>query len=706
MPRKTPDLNVLMAAHFARTRAGSGDDGSFWRHLVQRSGQAIQDPYSEHSGVFGAIRALVNHLISVPIVLFRGTGDDARLVEAGPWFDFFRRPSSEFTTKEILTHTWTYAMTGGEAMWVLYGRNGLIDERSVPVEVQVLPGPLFTDKTRDGMLTHWEYRPPGGSMVRLETWQVLNHRPVPRLGNPRRGMSPLAPIRRAIRSDDMAARYNEAFLGNDATPGGILSTDTDISVDQAKKQAELWRDQQGGPNKSGKTAVLGNGVKFQPIGTSHKDMEYLGQREWTRREISEATGVPPPLLGNWEAVHSKESARSVLKSFWEGTLIPYLVGMQATLNERLFARRVDGENLRAVHDLVDVEALQEEQGARRENAAKDRALGVPLNEVVNRHDLGYEDQGESGDVGLVAFSLQTVDMAAGTDLPPEPEPAPPPPEAPPPAPPAEEDEPDDEDADEDDEENGRAFTATRRSDKRERMAREYSKFLAHHQGKMRTALRRKVFKTYRRETLEMVEKAAREIDGSTVDEWLAKTRGEWDELMADQTRPATENVIEATLQRAETQIGASLQHIDMTSPAVLEIIAESGARKVKAVGTVQDGIRKTLLQGSAEGEGLHDLQARIKRLFNQYDAAGSLRIARTETAAASTKAKNETLIAEGIKQHEWLSSGGPNVRDSHMIDGEIVDIGTPFSNGLMYPLDPNGPAEEVINCACEALPVV
>jgi len=696
MPR-IRDLNDRMAAHLARTRGGPTGDASFWRHTFLRSGTAIRDPYSEHSGVFGAIRALVNHLISVPIVLFHGQGDDKELVESGSWFDLFKRPSRFFTTKEINNLTWTYALTGGEAMWVLYGRTGLVDERSVPVEVQVLPGGLFTDKTDSmGMLTHWEYKPPTGSTVRLEPWQVLNYRPVPLLSNPRRGMSILSPISRTIRVDDMAARYNEAFLGNDATPGGILSTDADITPEQAKKQAMLWRDQHGGSNKTGKTAVLGNGVTFQPTGTSHKDMEYLGQRQWTRREIAEATGVPPPLLGDWEAVHSKESARSVLKSFWEGTLIPYLLGMQATINERLIMGRVDGDDLHATHDLVDVEALQEEQGARRDNAAKDRAMGFPLNEVQARHDLGYEEQGDSGDVGLVAFSLQTTDMAAGTDLPLEPDPAPIPPQAPPPAPSPEEEE--------DEEEEGRS--RIRRASGRARAANEFGKFLDQHQKPMRTAIRRQVFKKYRAQTLAFVEKAARDIDGQTVDEWLAKMRGEWDDLIADKTRPSITTTVEATLARTESQIGQSLQHIDMTHPAVLEIIAESGARQMKAVGTVQDGIRKTLLQGSAAGESIGDLQARIKRLFNQYDASGSLRIARTETAAASSAAKQETFTAEGVKEHEWLTAGGGDIRDSHMIDGEIRKIGEAFSNGLMYPLDPNGPAEEVINCRCEALPVV
>jgi hypothetical protein len=55
----------------------------------------------------------------------------------------------------------------------------------------------------------------------------------------------------------------------------------------------------------------------------------------------------------------------------------------------------------------------------------------------------------------------------------------------------------------------------------------------------------------------------------------------------------------------------------------------------------------------------------------------------------------------------WLSSRDGKVRSfaagdefDHTNDGEIVPIDDLFSNGLMYPLEPNGEAGNVINCRC------
>jgi uncharacterized protein with gpF-like domain len=54
----------------------------------------------------------------------------------------------------------------------------------------------------------------------------------------------------------------------------------------------------------------------------------------------------------------------------------------------------------------------------------------------------------------------------------------------------------------------------------------------------------------------------------------------------------------------------------------------------------------------------------------------------------------------------WLSMRDEKVRDSHRaIDGEVRNLGEQFSNGLLFPHDPNGPADEVVNCRCDLLAV-
>ena len=53
----------------------------------------------------------------------------------------------------------------------------------------------------------------------------------------------------------------------------------------------------------------------------------------------------------------------------------------------------------------------------------------------------------------------------------------------------------------------------------------------------------------------------------------------------------------------------------------------------------------------------------------------------------------------------WLTAGdGNRVRESHQaLDGQEIKATDDFDNGLEYPRDPKGEAEDIINCRCSLL---
>lgn len=86
----------------------------------------------------------------------------------------------------------------------------------------------------------------------------------------------------------------------------------------------------------------------------------------------------------------------------------------------------------------------------------------------------------------------------------------------------------------------------------------------------------------------------------------------------------------------------------------------------------------------------------------------AMTIARTEMHRIQTKASMDTCYKAREKRAEvikiWDSTLDSRTRDSHMrVDGEQKELEEKFSNGLLYPGDPNGPAAEVINCRCALL---
>lgn len=118
-------------------------------------------------------------------------------------------------------------------------------------------------------------------------------------------------------------------------------------------------------------------------------------------------------------------------------------------------------------------------------------------------------------------------------------------------------------------------------------------------------------------------------------------------------------------------------------------------------------VSRGIATGMSYSQIARNLSGKMTGLYG--NPGGSLayaqRIARTEghriqcQAAMDCCYKAREKGADVVKQ--WDSTLDARTRDSHAkVDGEIKELDEKFSNGLMFPGDPNGKAAEVINCRC------
>ncbi len=114
-----------------------------------------------------------------------------------------------------------------------------------------------------------------------------------------------------------------------------------------------------------------------------------------------------------------------------------------------------------------------------------------------------------------------------------------------------------------------------------------------------------------------------------------------------------------------------------------------------------------ITQGILQGESIPDIAKRLQSVTDMNHKA-ALRNARTMTGSAENAGHmNAYKRAEdmGIElEKQWVATFDNRTRTSHRnLHGETQEINTLFSNGLMYPKDPNGPSEEVYNCRCRVI---
>lgn len=110
------------------------------------------------------------------------------------------------------------------------------------------------------------------------------------------------------------------------------------------------------------------------------------------------------------------------------------------------------------------------------------------------------------------------------------------------------------------------------------------------------------------------------------------------------------------------------------------------------------------------GEGMPKAAARVADSL-QVSANRAMTIARTESAAAVNGADNSIAVElhdQGIVTRKvWLATSDDRTRPDHDdADGQAADADGTFTVGgatLAYPGDPDGDADQVINCRCTTL---
>lgn len=118
-------------------------------------------------------------------------------------------------------------------------------------------------------------------------------------------------------------------------------------------------------------------------------------------------------------------------------------------------------------------------------------------------------------------------------------------------------------------------------------------------------------------------------------------------------------------------------------------------------------VMREISRGIAQELSYQEMARNLKTTTN-VDFNKALRITKTEghrvqcESAFNVQVRAKEKGANIMKQ--WDSTLDSRVRPSHQkVDGEIVDVEETFSNGLMFPGDPNGSAKEVVNCRCALL---
>jgi len=155
---------------------------------------------------------------------------------------------------------------------------------------------------------------------------------------------------------------------------------------------------------------------------------------------------------------------------------------------------------------------------------------------------------------------------------------------------------------------------------------------------------------------------------------------------------------------SKKKLGADIRPTVTANAVAADFIRTYGLAKITQISrTTLDDIRLILAASAELSE--RDIARAIRDVAPTKSASRAQTIARTESHSAAAYAAQMSVESTGVEmRREWVTAVDERAREDHiMADGQIVGMNEPFIVGdsaLMYPGDPDGSAEQVINCRC------
>lgn len=147
------------------------------------------------------------------------------------------------------------------------------------------------------------------------------------------GLSPLTAAGLAANQGLAIQKNSAAFFGNASNPSGILSAPGSISDDTAKRLKEHWESNYTGA-KSGRTAVLGDGLRYEAMSVSPVDAQLLEQLKWTAESVCMAFHTPAYKIGAG-TVPTYGNAEVLNKIYYDDCLQALIESLELALDEGL-----------------------------------------------------------------------------------------------------------------------------------------------------------------------------------------------------------------------------------------------------------------------------------------------------------------------------------------------------------------------------------
>lgn len=349
-PHKFAQKSSRFGAMNARQYAGR----AVW--TPRRYDALIEEGYRKNAIAYRAVSIIARGAASVPWRIFKRRQE----LSEHPLLKLIHQPNPIQAGSAFIESIISYLLLSGNSyVEVLQGEKHPAELYVLrPDRVRVIPGP-------NGIPHRFEYHV-NGEARQVGIDPVTASSPILhlKLFNPLNdwyGLSPLESAITAIDQHNEVSAHNLSLLQNGGNPSGALVVGKNTPDDRLDEEnlailreslEQLYR----GSKNAGRMLILEGDFEWQEMGLSPKDLNFVEGKNLSAREIAQAFGVPPMLVGvPGDATYS--NYREARLHLWEDTILPLLDYLTDELNR--FLVPMFGADVRLAYDIEGVPALSE-----------------------------------------------------------------------------------------------------------------------------------------------------------------------------------------------------------------------------------------------------------------------------------------------------------------------------------------------------------
>jgi len=505
--------------------------------------------------------------------------------------------------------------------------------------------PIYVTITGSLVPTEYEVNV-GGGVIKVSPGDIVHLRGY----NPESsitGLSPLETLRRVLAEEAAAGDYREHFWQNAARMGGVI--ERPAAAPEWSEQARARFKQEfealyAGGDNSGKTAILEEGMTWRAGAFNPQESEYLAGRKLTREECARAYHIPLPMVGILDNA-TFSNIKEQHKNLYQDSLGPWLAMIEQDIELQLMPEFDDVEGVYCEFNIAEKMAGAFEDQV----TALQAAVGRPwMTADEARARLNLPAMGGDAERLVTPLNVLVGGQASPRDS------------APPPK------------ALMAGEAKAAGALDTHRPEVRAQHEKKWIEVLSRHYRRQEAAIMSRI----------PGEPGKGDIGGV----W-------WDDERWD--RELGEDLLRLNALTAGAWAGefAAVLGVEVSDERMLPWLQEHSRIQATYInGQTRDQLEQALRAP--------EVREAVKDLFLMAVTVWALRQANSAVTTAASFGGTEAAQAGGVQWKRWrVNSSDP--RDAHLaMNGEKVGIRERFSNGMRWPGDPAGGAENNANCQC------